>query len=341
MLAGLLESVLEDSLNERKRSIIKARYGIGNAKSTTLEGIGKKYGITRERVRQIEESCYRTVRNSSQYKDDLEPALEQVEVFIGERGGVVTEEKLIFEYAQHQNIKEKQYLLLLLSLGKGLYKIKGNNLYKASWTTNPQHIKEAKIILDILIQYFRETNEPASIEVLLKHIYTKGHKNINKGKLEHIISISKVIDRSPLGLYGLHFWKSISPKSVRDKIFLVFEEQNTPLHFRDIATLIDSSSYRNTSKQTHPQTVHNELIKNEQFVLIGRGRYALTKWGYTSGTVKDVIINVLKQKGDKMHRDDIIEQVLQQREVKKSTVLLNLQSKKDFKKIEDDHYLVA
>ncbi len=43
-----------------------------------------------------------------------------------------------------------------------------------------------------------------------------------------------------------------------------------------------------------PQTVHNELIKDIRFVLVGRGIYALNEWGYEKGVVKDVIKGILK-----------------------------------------------
>ena len=53
MLKEKIESVLE-SLTYREREIIKLRYGIGNGYTYTLEEVGKRFMVTRERVRQIE-----------------------------------------------------------------------------------------------------------------------------------------------------------------------------------------------------------------------------------------------------------------------------------------------
>ena len=54
-------------LTERERGIVKAFYGI-EGPELTLEEIGSKFGLTRERVRQIKEKAIRRLRNESQNK---------------------------------------------------------------------------------------------------------------------------------------------------------------------------------------------------------------------------------------------------------------------------------
>ncbi|MBQ2337677.1 MAG: sigma-70 family RNA polymerase sigma factor, partial [Prevotella sp.] len=54
-------------LNERERNIIEAFFGI-NQSELTLEEIGNKYGLTRERVRQIKEKAIRRLRNHTKNK---------------------------------------------------------------------------------------------------------------------------------------------------------------------------------------------------------------------------------------------------------------------------------
>ena len=78
--------------------------------------------------------------------------------------------------------------------------------------------------------------------------------------------------------------------------------------------------------------MHNELIRDKRFVLIGRGIYALSEWGYNSGVVEDVIEEVLISAGKPMHKDDIIVEVMKRRMVKETTILLNLQ-KDRFKRV--------
>lgn len=344
-IQGSVNKVLSEALAGRKAEVLKARYGLNpNSRPQTLESIGQSYNITRERVRQIEESSYRAIRDLSEF-ELLKPAIQSVVDFIVQNGGIVTEEYLL-SHTPHIQQDDKPYLLFLLAISDDTHKLKESNLYKASWATDPEHIKNAKGYLEVLVKHFNKTDkQPASIDKLKKVLQKNKNapmpQNTTNEQIERLLSISKSVDKSPFGLYGLVSWSNVFPKTVRDKVEVIFEEQNRPLHFSELASLIDQSTLFISKRKTHPQTVHNELIKNDQFVLIGRGKYALRKWGYTSGAVKDVIMNVLREQEDGMHRDIVVAKVQEQRDVKKSTILLNLQNKKNFKKTEDNHYHIA
>ncbi|MCX6722906.1 MAG: winged helix-turn-helix domain-containing protein [Candidatus Staskawiczbacteria bacterium] len=121
---------------------------------------------------------------------------------------------------------------------------------------------------------------------------------------------------------------------------MVFKKHGKPLHFTEVATLIDKFDYSPANKKTYPQTVHNELIKDARFVLVGRGTYALSEWGYVPGTSKDIITKVLKDQNGSMHRDEVVDKVLAQRLVAKNTVLMNLNNKKNFDKDSSDKYFL-
>jgi DNA-directed RNA polymerase delta subunit len=98
------------------------------------------------------------------------------------------------------------------------------------------------------------------------------------------------------------------------------------MHFRDIALHIDESGLRSKRTHSHPQTVHNELIKDKRFVLVGRGTYALTDWGYKAGTVKEVITDVLREAGKPLAKQEVVDAVLKMRQVKVTTIAINLNS---------------
>ncbi len=125
-------------------------------------------------------------------------------------------------------------------------------------------------------------------------------------------------------------WMEVSPKGTLERVYLALKEHKKPLHFTKIAELINE--YKLSKKKAHPQTVHNELIKDARFVLVGRGIYALEEWGYFSGTIKDIIEIILKTNNRPMMKDEIVEKVLKMRKVKKTTVMINLNNRKLFKK---------
>ena len=58
-------------LPERTRDILVQRYGLSDGERSTLEAIGQTYGITRERVRQIENFALNTIRKSDTYQKKL------------------------------------------------------------------------------------------------------------------------------------------------------------------------------------------------------------------------------------------------------------------------------
>ncbi|MBI4159900.1 winged helix-turn-helix domain-containing protein, partial [Candidatus Wolfebacteria bacterium] len=149
---------------------------------------------------------------------------------------------------------------------------------------------------------------------------------------------SKLIKQNPYGEFGLVSWPTIRPRGIKDRAFAVLDRAAKPMHFREVAAAISKSGW--SSKKAHPQTVHNELIKDPRFVLVGRGLYALANWGYESGTVSDVISSLLKSSKRPLSKEAIVESVLKSRFVKPNTVLLNLQNKTLFRKVAEGYALV-
>jgi DNA-directed RNA polymerase delta subunit len=141
------------------------------------------------------------------------------------------------------------------------------------------------------------------------------------------------------GLWGLAKWPSVNPKNIRDKIFVILEMKKEPMHFSDIAKEIKESNFKR--KNVTIQAIHNELIKDSRFVLIGRGIYALSNWGYKKGTISEIIHSILEKSGEPMTREEIVKQVLKVRKVKETTILLNLQNKKLFKKVDKNLFTLA
>ena len=80
---------------------------------------------------------------------------------------------------------------------------------------------------------------------------------------------------------------------------------------------------------------------DEKYVLVGRGIYALSEWGYAPGVVADVIEWALKEADAPLNREAIIKEVLKHRIVRTSTILLALTDRNRFHRHEDGRYSLS
>src|SRR5581483_11125237 len=152
-------------------------------------------------------------------------------------------------------------------------------------------------------------------------------KAIESAIVENYLGITKRIHMNRFGDVGLREWPEINPTTIRDKIYLVLKKDNKPLHFETIAKRINEVKF--DDQIALAPTVHNELIKDGRFVLVGRGIYGLQEHGYEPGTAREVIAKVLKSNGP-MKASDVVSRVNAQRFFKENTILINLQNKSTF-----------
>jgi DNA-directed RNA polymerase delta subunit len=160
---------------------------------------------------------------------------------------------------------------------------------------------------------------------------------VNKNKIIYsIVQALKNLEQNKFGYWGMNDWRDIKPKTINDKIYLVLKQKGKPMHFVEIAEEINKIGF--DGKKANAATVHNELILDSKYVLIGRGLYGLKDWGYQQGTVADIIADILKKSDVALSREEIIEKVLEQRMVKKATINLALMNKQKFEKTEEGKY---
>jgi DNA-directed RNA polymerase delta subunit len=333
--ATALEQFLEH-LSLRSRAIVEARFGVRGGKMKTLEEIGRSYDITRERVRQIINNAIKLLSREKEQPLFMEVA-KRIQSTLEKKNGIMRIDEFLDKLAPSGG-KERGSLLAFvkcLSIIKeeketreysGIYLLENFSL--AEWEKAKESVKEiflkAEQILDEdeLFIRFAEKNPGAS-----------------KEKLFNFLAVAKEVQHNVFGKWGLADWSDINPRGTREKIYLVLKMTGKPLHFREIALLIDKHGLQGSGKkQSHPQTVHNELIKDKRFVLVGRGVYALIAWGYKRGTVKEVLEDIFSRKQKPLSRDEAIAEVLKVRQVKKSTVIINLNT--FFDRVGKDSYSV-
>ena len=318
----ICQNLIKD-LFQRQKEIISCRFGLGKNEQETLASIGKRLGITRERVRQIEKDTI-----NRQIKPKLKKCQEVFKYFrqyLKKSGGVKKETILL---KQLGNKKNKAEICFLLSLDPSFKRYKESPNFYSLWTNKESSLILAKKVIIFFIKEFKKNKKPLT----LKELKDLSQQNIEIDSLISYLEISKKIQQNKDGIFGLKDWPEINPRGIKDRAYLVLKENNTPLHFNQIAELIGANAL--------PQTVHNELIKGQKFVLVGRGIYALRDWGYCHGSVNEVISKLLKETENPLTKEEILEKVLKQRLVRESTILLNLNNKKDFLKTSEGKYKI-
>jgi hypothetical protein len=321
-------------LPQRSQDVITKRYGIGaSSDNMTLEAIGKEYGITRERVRQIEENSLALIRKSEEFKKTQE-VFDELNNLIVELGSLISETELLDFISKNESTRN--HLHFLLVLGNEFKKLKEDDHFKHRWNVDSTITEKIETAIKSL---YKEMTKDALIsdsdisEALFKHIDNVAPAYKKEEVARRWLNISKKIGRNPLGEWGRAESPNINVKGIRDYAFLVIRRHGSPIHFREVAEQINKLF----DKKAHVATCHNELIKDDRFVLVGRGLYALTDWGYASGVVRDVIRNIITKHGP-LTKDEIIAKVLKERYVKENTILVNLQNQKTFKKDKQGKY---
>lgn len=334
-LSSKIEKALLYLTNPRVREIIERRFGIKNGKLETLESIGKSHNITRERVRQIQDSGLKILR-SDQVISLFIPIFKELDKLFAQHGHIMGEEYLYSLATGTDDIHPlRGKLYLVLTLGQPYQKVINDSIFNTYWTADKSARSKAKKIADSLIGHFKKHKkvfkEP-EILVVLK----KSHSSVPVGMFNSILDIARDINRNTFEEIGLTHWPEISPQGVKDRAYLVLKKKAEPVHFVNITELINQAF---TDRQAYTQTVHNELIKDNRFILVGRGTYALTEWGHIPGTVSDVIQRILKQSKKPMTKKEILDAVLKQRLVKPTTVVLNLQRSPKTKQLADGRFV--
>lgn len=327
---------LINGLSERTKLIIKKRFGLGGFEARTLESIGKEYGITRERVRQVEREGLVLIKSKT--SEVLGDFSKDIIARLKRNGGLKKEEIIVSEW---EDIKFRNYVLFLLSLIDGIERFKETADFYSFWAVSDGSIELAKQVIKSFLDELKENGHPLSIDKYSppSKIGLLSSFPLNKRAILSYIEISKKVMKGADGLYGLPSWPEINPKGIRDKAYIIFKKIGEPLHFTKAAALINDFPLFPT-KKILIQSVHNELIKDPRFVLVGRGLYALKEWGYVPGVTRDIILKILKDEKKPLSRDLIIKKVLEQREVKKSTILLNLSDKRYFARDSEGRYFL-
>lgn len=352
--AEIIQIMADQMLDGREQEILRQRFGLSD-KTYTLDAIGKRLGITRERVRQIAKQAISKLETG---RKDF-PELRQLDLVLKEilekSGGVREEESLLSEYfdSQRDEVQEAHLLFFLNHLSE---LIQPAGFKKPSWRLIGAPVDLHSEVEAMVHEFLKQQEEPLSVTEVHEHLKTRDDFTAwkerffnswsgNAGEVdwEYLLTayleLSHKLASNPFNEWGPANSPFVRPRRMGDKIYLVLRKNAEPLHFNKITQLINEYGF--DKKPAYDPTVHNELILDDRFVLVGRGIYALSEWGYKEGTVADVLERVLKNSEQPLGRDALIDAVLKERVVKEGTIVLALNDKARFIKNDDGTYSIV
>lgn len=334
-LSSAVKGILSGIERPREAEVIDRRFGISGQKET-LEQVGESLSITRERVRQIEKATLLRIKISldDNKNPDYTSAERDLVKTLHEMGRGARIDDLADRLMGDHSVKSRAVVTLLAELSsKMVITTENDKYYAAVILSSDKDERDIKKAADAIVATLRKHGQPVTIDELYKLV---------DGDYEHpmevaaIASISKNI-ATLNGMWGLVKWPLVNPRNIRDKIYVVLKQHDKPMHFNDIADAVKAENFKRNN--VTKQAIHNELIKDNRFVLVGRGIYALAERGYKRGSITDVISDILRENGP-MNREDIVRAVLRVRQVREATVLLNL-SRPQFKRIDKSTYTLT
>lgn len=329
----LIKEVITN-LKPNEAVVVLGRFGIGSDHQT-LSAIGTKLKLSRERIRQIEREGLKKIARAIVEKKN--PHIAEIVSDLEKSGGITSHSKIAEKFLEEtywNNKNEFNSLHLIFSLMPQIIKIEKTTELEAGWILASLSKEEAVKVINDWATHLDKLKAPATLDVLINA--HPDHRKYKVTFLSELPEISKKLIQTETGEIGLSSWPEVNPRNVRDKIYYILKHNKKPMHFGDIAKAISEQKFNN--KQIVRATVHNELIADDRFVLIGRGIYALSEWGYLQGTVADIIKNILAENKSGLGVEEITKKVLKQRMVKKNTILINLQTKPLFARIAKDRY---
>lgn len=335
-----LTQCLLSCLNEREQNIVKSRFALEGIKKETLEAIGDRYQITRERVRQIENASLNKIKRLIKYKEILQNLINEIDKILDKFGGILAHHHLVEELLDLFKIKKvkqdvqkerNQFDFVLKRFINEFFHFEtAKDIYKECWSKHKSFFRLLKGSLEEIEQCLIKHAKPLSHRKIAEHL------NRPPDSIYSYLQLSKNLIQDPFGNWGISHWPEVSPRRMADKVYVVLKKYAQPLHYKDIALYIE----KHYNKKSHAPTVHNELIADPRFVLVGRGIYALREWGYVPGTIKNIVEQTLSSSKKSLSKDEIMERVLKQRLVARSSVLLAINNNKNIKEIAKDQYIL-
>jgi len=337
-------------LPDKHREVLADRYGLWDGVAETLQDIGDKYGLTRERIRQIEAKALGRLRRGMSQPVLKASLRKKVEGAIAhgpnENCGVFTEDELLPILADDCTVDEA---LLALGLIQDLYSPGENFLShllteaeEGIYCLHPERTNDYKAILHAIVEVLERHRQPVMEAKLFDELLAREvTRSVPHGAdlARRVLKISPSLARLTGGTLVLSRWSAFRRRDLASSAEAALMVLGRPAHFTEIAHRI-STLYPGL-REVDQRTVHNRLVaRRDKFVWVRNGTYGLKAWGLRRPPyVKDRLIELLSGTRYPLPYWHLKEKVLEVCNCREESVRMTLDlNPKVFKKFDGDQY---
>jgi len=317
---------------------------LSTGKETPLQRIGESYGLTRERVRQIENQGLMRFRRLIIGNEKYLKVIEEAKKILDANGGFLIEEDLVSKLLNKGIGKfNMQELKMIVVSDFDIYYLKRNKRLNKGFYIDPLFEDVLTEMAIYIVSYFEKKTQAEDLYEFVDKLKAKfsaeyGDVHYLENNLFYTNFFKSVKGAATFyGKVGLDTFTEVNPKTIKQKILYILRRINKPLHYQEMATKVMEWF---PEKPVKVNTVHNELVKNNAlFVNMGLGIYGLKEWGFEGGSVKEIIERILGKLGRSMTIKEIQKEVLKEKMVSPNTIVLTLQKYKNlFERVEKGIY---
>jgi hypothetical protein len=350
----IIKRVLEQVPDHRFWNIIQRRFGLMGASVLTLEELGVAFGLTRERVRQLEVRALDELRDAlidEEYTGKEYRVHPRVVETIRSLGQIASDEakRVLRESELFRRIQEryevvpssvKPSLFLVLELAgirrlsldrEGLESVWGILSLK-----DARKVKWGVEKLDALLtEDFASPMDPIDI---LVHLNKEASRNrrFSLDELEWLVRICSSVEEYSPGFYWGEFARLTGRPNQVERILI---ESGEPVHINDITREINYRLARAERRTVDPRNLVNQMSGDERFVPIGRsGEWGLSSWSFNTENILELMKRCLMVRNEPATIDEIYAYVSERRPVRRSSIESYLTFLDDFARVDRDRW---
>ncbi len=327
----LVQLLIERAGNDRSIDIIKRRFGFDSGERQTLDEIGKDYGITRERVRQIQERSIQRIKHPS--TKGRSTIISIINDIFQKNQFIISDSEadyLIGKVFNTSKFDGSSFLDMISDLGW----IQKNKIGDVAFYTNNALKPTLSLTMTNVYSLLKASSTMISLEEIIKKIIPSNTKYSENSDLQVIIKRicsldPRIEERMPerYTLYGLHSRTNIWASLIKE----VLEKEGEPLHFADITNSVNDMFPNTDNNHIDVRRLHSILIENHAFSHSGvKGTYGLTEWGFRKETTSELIEECIKKAGFPLHWKQIYNYVSKYKDTKPANIIAMLNSRDKF-----------